>query len=615
MKYFIIFLVLASLVVVIPSSFGECISLPCDDANIKLGEPNYRFIDFSYANTFDDSITFILERIGYGNCTPFIAEIIDEDGNLVWGEGSFALCDPNENPNLITSQIKIGFNEDSPIIINKSGKYLIKVQIDDGSIQREFVVRQNHSGASLDLTVYPVPWMIQPPLKQINLGVDPYQIECKLDFYLVHKYDNTPACVNDFHKIQLLVRGWATFRLNADVVPLENIKVIEGDGYGYLYDSKIIDESQIQIHTWYGNHRLQTLNVGEKIIAGCNSKIADTLKAYVLILTLQQIDIKNKTIVFSGHVENWDSGFCDGFRSREPIGWMDKWNELLINNTDVLHLQNSVVRILEGSASSTSQIQLDPKTITVMLGLNNTVTWINEDTTAHTLVSDKSTWQTEIILPDKESTVIFNQTGVYEYHGAPHPWITGKVIVLENENPESTSIHESDTLSNTEIQQCNSFEELKQKRDIVHCPAIASPRELKIINTQGFTVCQKEENTYYILNAGEQGTITYSTYRGFDSNDPPIEAEQIQLIKEPLFWQEIETPELLSKLQFVPTGVYAKYTSTSQTLGFNDTAILTTTVSTAKDAPSKTMWVGLSPFECHGGTSIRFAVIGEENEN
>ena len=208
MKYFVIFLILASLVIIIPQSFSECISLPCDDANIKLGEPNYRFIDFSYANTFDDSITFILERIGYGNCTPFIAEIIGEDGNLVWGEGSFALCDPNENPNLITSQIKIGFNENNPIIINKSGKYLIKVQIDDGSIQREFVVRQNHSGASLDPTVYPVPWMIQPPLKQIKSGIPFNEIKCNDNLVLLQKHDGSPACVTEQTKQKLIEREW-----------------------------------------------------------------------------------------------------------------------------------------------------------------------------------------------------------------------------------------------------------------------------------------------------------------------------------------------------------------------------------------------------------------------
>ncbi|MEX0862287.1 hypothetical protein [Nitrosopumilus sp.] len=208
MKYFMIFLVLLALPVIIPTAFGNCISLPCDDSGMKLGEPNYRFIDFSYANTFEDSIKFILEKTAYGHCTSFNAEITDEDGNLVWGEKSFALCDSITSPSLITSQIKIGYNEDNPIIINKSGKYFIKVQIDDGSIEREFVVRQNHSGISLDRLGYPVPWELSP-LKQFNAGVPFDEIQCKDELTLIQKYDGSPTCVTEQTKQKLIERGWA----------------------------------------------------------------------------------------------------------------------------------------------------------------------------------------------------------------------------------------------------------------------------------------------------------------------------------------------------------------------------------------------------------------------
>ena len=213
MKYFIIFVVLASLAIIIPPSFGECISLPCDDNNIKPDEPNYRFIDFSYANTFDDSITFILERTAYGNCTSFNAEIIDEEGNLVWVEGSFALCDPLTNPSLTTSQIKIGFNEDNPIIIDRSGKYLIKVQIDDGIIQREFVVRQNHTGITLDRTVYPIPFEMPSPHKQMKLGIKLGHVICDKDKVPVWNTHYKPACVFSETESELIKRGWAKLRL------------------------------------------------------------------------------------------------------------------------------------------------------------------------------------------------------------------------------------------------------------------------------------------------------------------------------------------------------------------------------------------------------------------
>lgn len=91
------------------------------------------------------------------------------------------------------------------------------------------------------------------------------------------------------------------------------------------------------------------------------------------------------------------------------------------------------VMILRGAVVAENQ-SLDPKVISVVLGKNNTVVWINGDDTPHGIASDKGdndVWRTGTILPGESASVIFNQTGVFEYHGEPHPWITGKVIVLE----------------------------------------------------------------------------------------------------------------------------------------------------------------------------------------
>ena len=77
---------------------------------------------------------------------------------------------------------------------------------------------------------------------------------------------------------------------------------------------------------------------------------------------------------------------------------------------------------------------LIPQEITVVLGKNNTVTWINEDDTSHGITSTDRTcsWGSHGVLKPGESfSVMFNNTGTYDYHGVPGPWITGKVIVLE----------------------------------------------------------------------------------------------------------------------------------------------------------------------------------------
>jgi plastocyanin len=91
------------------------------------------------------------------------------------------------------------------------------------------------------------------------------------------------------------------------------------------------------------------------------------------------------------------------------------------------------VMILHGAVLAGNP-SLDPKVISVVLGKNNTVRWINGDDTSHGIVSDKGGddfWGTGIILPGESTSIIFNQTGIFEYHGEPHPWISGKVIVLE----------------------------------------------------------------------------------------------------------------------------------------------------------------------------------------
>ncbi|MEX0862331.1 hypothetical protein [Nitrosopumilus sp.] len=213
---------------------------------------NYRFIDFSYANKIGESIQFILEKTSYEFCNSYNAEITDEDGNIVWSEASFALCDPNYNHSLVTAQVKIGYNEDNHIIINESGNYFIKVQIDDGSIQREFVVMQNHGGGNLDSTVYPVPWSISP-LKQFESGILIDDIMCKESLILVTKYDGSPTCVKPVTKQHLIERGWAETKslneiaVNPDLIK-QNIVRIE-DGYISLYPENMCASLTLDLPT------------------------------------------------------------------------------------------------------------------------------------------------------------------------------------------------------------------------------------------------------------------------------------------------------------------------------------------------------------------------------
>ena len=209
MRSLVVFLILVGIVVLVPHAFANCISLSCDDANNKLGEPNYRFIDFSFQNKVGESIRFVLEKTAYDHCNSYIATITNEKEETIWEQKDASLCVTTDNQDLMTSQIKLGYLAHNPIIINESGKYLLKVQIDDGSIEREFVVRENFSGFSADRTVHPVPWY-NSPLKQFKSGTSFSEIKCNSGLQLTQRYDGHPACVKPDTYFELIKRGWVS---------------------------------------------------------------------------------------------------------------------------------------------------------------------------------------------------------------------------------------------------------------------------------------------------------------------------------------------------------------------------------------------------------------------
>ena len=101
------------------------------------------------------------------------------------------------------------------------------------------------------------------------------------------------------------------------------------------------------------------------------------------------------------------------------------------------------VSIVEGSAQPAQQKNFEPKEIRGTLGISNKVVWTNDDTTAHSVTSDNqyddqisgpfnSIDSTGLVLPQKTYEFTFTQDGEYPYHCEPHPWMTGKVIIVKS---------------------------------------------------------------------------------------------------------------------------------------------------------------------------------------
>ncbi|QMU55177.1 MAG: hypothetical protein GKS07_09970 [Nitrosopumilus sp.] len=93
--------------------------------------------------------------------------------------------------------------------------------------------------------------------------------------------------------------------------------------------------------------------------------------------------------------------------------------------------QDIVQVVIPSGISDSEKLDLDPAVITVMIGKNNTIRWTNQDDSPSTLYSEEPKWTTGIIKPGRNATIIFNEPGVYEYHGYYHSWKKGTIVVLE----------------------------------------------------------------------------------------------------------------------------------------------------------------------------------------
>jgi plastocyanin len=81
-----------------------------------------------------------------------------------------------------------------------------------------------------------------------------------------------------------------------------------------------------------------------------------------------------------------------------------------------------------GNAVTISDFAFSPATITVAAGTK--VTWTNQDSSPHTIVSDDgSTFKSERLANGASFSFTFTTAGTFAYHCGIHGSMTGKVIV------------------------------------------------------------------------------------------------------------------------------------------------------------------------------------------
>ncbi len=110
----------------------------------------------------------------------------------------------------------------------------------------------------------------------------------------------------------------------------------------------------------------------------------------------------------------------------------------------ILHPASATqVFITPGSSQPSQTKNFDPKAARGTMGVSNKVIWTNHDVTAHSVTTDNNyvdvingkfdSLSTIGLIPPKGTfEFTFTKTGEYLYHCEPHPWMTGKVNIVEN---------------------------------------------------------------------------------------------------------------------------------------------------------------------------------------
>lgn len=91
----------------------------------------------------------------------------------------------------------------------------------------------------------------------------------------------------------------------------------------------------------------------------------------------------------------------------------------------------TTITIQSGSGANTTSVYYSPPKAVVVIGVNNTVKWVNNDAVPHTVTSDSGAFSSGNMNPGASWIFKFNAPGTYNYHCSYHFWMHGTVIVKQ----------------------------------------------------------------------------------------------------------------------------------------------------------------------------------------
>lgn len=89
----------------------------------------------------------------------------------------------------------------------------------------------------------------------------------------------------------------------------------------------------------------------------------------------------------------------------------------------------TVVVSMPAGSGEQDEVSYLPNQVTVVIGVNNTVTWVNNDSAPHTVTAKGGSFSSGNIGSGGSYTYTFTTPGTYSYFCIYHSWMIGTVVV------------------------------------------------------------------------------------------------------------------------------------------------------------------------------------------
>ncbi|NWG38238.1 multicopper oxidase domain-containing protein [Nitrososphaera sp.] len=123
----------------------------------------------------------------------------------------------------------------------------------------------------------------------------------------------------------------------------------------------------------------------------------------------------------------WQENLAKSLQKQDPDGVANTSSGTSRHSIDAADVPPGTVSIPEGAAADTD-LTFAPAEISV--GAGETVTWVNDDSTLHTVDSrQEGLFSSGMLSPKRTFEHTFAEPGTYEYYCSLHPWMTGTVSV------------------------------------------------------------------------------------------------------------------------------------------------------------------------------------------